>query len=205
MNDIEVGIDSINNYTGSELSLLNEEIAYRKSPASNTLSLDLATRYVYYRKQKVREYAEFVDNMVFLPTNFSSYIEYPYNPNYLTLLSTAKYNSCISTDSSGNASIVDKYVEYAAMSLAQITKYIAKIRDSIRLQTRKIFMKGTNNLLRYTANEFLIDYINSLKGMMPFDKISSFVEKLSSHNIANVVVQEYWDLTEYMNLSTNTT
>ena len=47
-----------------------KEIDWRKSPASGTLSMDLATRYIYYRKQKVVEYAEFVDNMVFLPVNF---------------------------------------------------------------------------------------------------------------------------------------
>ena len=205
VNDIEVGIDSIDNYFGGQLSLLTEEMTYRRSPASNTLSLDLATRYIYYRKQKVLEYAEFVDNMVFLPTNFSSYIEYPYNSDYLMLLNTAKHNSCISANDDGDVTIVRKYVEYAAMSLASITNYIAKIRDAIRLQTRKIFMKGTDNLLRYTANEFLIDYINSLKGSIPFEQMSSFIEKLSSHNIANVVVQEYWDLTEYMNLSTTTT
>ena len=66
-------------------------------------------------------------------------------------------------------------------------------------------MKGTNNLLRYTANEFVIDYVNSLKNALPFDKVSAFVEKLSAHSIDDVAVQEYWDLTEYMNLSTTTT
>ena len=66
-------------------------------------------------------------------------------------------------------------------------------------------MKGTNNLLRYTANEFVIDYINAMKNSLPFDKISSFIEKLSAHSIDDVIVQEYWDLTEYMNLSTITT
>ena len=34
--------------------------------------------------------------------------------------------------------------------------------------------------------------------------MSSFVEKLSAHNVNDVMVQEYWDMTEYMNLSTST-
>lgn len=96
-------------------------------------------------------------------------------------------------------------MQYAAVALVEITKYIAKIRETIKLQARKIFMKGTNNLLMYTANEFVIDYINSLKSVMPYNKISAFVEKLSAHSIKDVEVQEYWDLTEYMNLSTVTT
>lgn len=85
-----------------------------------------------------------------------------------------------------------------------MTKYIAKIRETIKLQARKIFMKGTNNLLKYTANEFVIDYIDSLKSTLPFEKISSFVQKLSAHSINDIEIQEYWDLTEYMNLSTST-
>ena len=34
--------------------------------------------------------------------------------------------------------------------------------------------------------------------------MSSVVEKLSAHNVNDVIVQEYWDMTEYMNLSTST-
>lgn len=73
---------------------------------------------MYYRKQKVREYAEFVDNMVFLPVNFSSYVEYDYDKNYLTMLSSAKHSTCISTDVSGNPVINEDYIYYAAASLA---------------------------------------------------------------------------------------
>ena len=73
---------------------------------------------MYYREQKVQEYAEFVDNMVFLPVNFSSYVEYGYDKNYLTMLSTAKDSTCISTDISGTPCINEDYVNYAAASLA---------------------------------------------------------------------------------------
>jgi len=97
VDDIDVGIDSLDNYFGDELSLLLDEIDYRKSPALDLSCMDLTTRYLYYRKQKVVEYAEFVDNMVFLPVNFSSYIEYAYDKDYLTMLSNARHNTCIST------------------------------------------------------------------------------------------------------------
>ena len=204
VNDIDIGIDSLDNYSGEKLDLLVEEINRRASPVSGLSCQDLTTRYMYYRKQKVREYAEFVDNMVFLPVNFSSYVEYDYDKNYLTMLSSAKHSTCISTDVSGNPVINEDYIYYAAASLAQITRYISKIRQTIKLQARKIFMKGTNNLLQYTANEFLIDYIQSLKDSINFSRVSSVVEKLSAHNVNDVIVQEYWDMTEYMNLSTST-
>ena len=66
-------------------------------------------------------------------------------------------------------------------------------------------MKGTNNLLRYAANEFIIDYVNALKSSVPFEQLSTFLQKLSAHSIDDVAVQEYWDLTEYMNIGTSTT
>lgn len=123
----------MDNYFGDELSLLLEEIDYRKSPASDLSCMDLTTRYLYYRKQKVVEYVEFVDNMVFLPVNFSSYVEYSYDKDYLTMLSNAHNSTCISTvlstwtagsgdaqvTVSGNVpTIVSSYVDYAAVSLA---------------------------------------------------------------------------------------
>lgn len=87
VNDIDVGLNSLENYAGPELSLLQEEIAYRSSPDSSLSTLDLATRYNFYRKQKIVEYAEFVDNMVFLPSNFSCYMTYGYDTDYLTMTS----------------------------------------------------------------------------------------------------------------------
>ena len=89
VNDIDIGIDSLDNYTGDELVLVMEEMIKRRSPASGLSCQDLTTRYMYYRKQKVLEYANFVDNMVFLPVNFSKYIEYSYDKSYLTMLSDA--------------------------------------------------------------------------------------------------------------------
>lgn len=56
--------------------------------------------------------------------------------------------------------IDEEAVKKAAVYLMQMTNYINKIREMIRLQVRKIFMKGTNNLLQYSVNEFLVDYAN---------------------------------------------
>lgn len=95
-----------------------KEIAYRQAPATGTLSLDLATRNMFYRKQKIVEYAEFVDNMVFLPVNYAQCIEYAYDKDYLTLSSNVQHYNCISSDDDGSYTIVSSYIEHAAMSLA---------------------------------------------------------------------------------------
>lgn len=105
---------------------------------------------------------------------------------------------------SGASTIDDKMVETVACTLVQITNYISKLRELLRFQVRKVYMKGTNNLLEYTANEFIIDYIDYLRRNISEENISGIISKLSAHNIADTIVQEYWDPTEYMNLSTDT-
>ena len=64
-------------------------------------------------------------------------------------------------------------------------------------------MKGTNNLLKFAINEFLIDYAESLKINAP-ENVLKLISKLKQHRISDVKVQEYWDMTEYMNISSDT-
>ncbi len=49
-------------------------------------------------------------------------------------------------------------IEQVAKNLANLTLYIQKIREKIKQQTQKNYMKGTNLLLVYIINEYLIDY-----------------------------------------------
>ena len=56
--------------------------------------------------------------------------------------------------------IVSDDVAKAARNLVAMFNYIVKIRQVIRQQVRKVFMKGTNNLLEYAINEFIVDYAN---------------------------------------------
>lgn len=58
----------------------------------------------------------------------------------------------------------------------------------IRFQARKIYMKGTNNLLKFTSNEFLIDYINYLQNHLESEDLKAFVNKLSAHSVKDVLV-----------------
>lgn len=82
VDDIEAGIGTLSDYSGAKLSLLNEEIKYRRSPERNLSAMDLTTRNTYYRKKKVFEYAQFVDNMSISPSSFLAYVKYPYDNSY---------------------------------------------------------------------------------------------------------------------------
>ena len=46
-------------------------------------------------------------------------------------------------------------IQFVARKLAQITIYISEIRESIKIQAQKNYMKGTFNLLSYMINEYL--------------------------------------------------
>ena len=71
-------------------------------------------------------------------------------------------------------------------------------------------MKGTNDLLIYTINEFLIDYVNHfLFENYSKTDLSNIVNNIRSnlieHNPNDIKVIEYFDETEYFNLKTDTT
>lgn len=63
-------------------------------------------------------------------------------------------------------------------------------------------MKGTNLLLRYVINEYLIDYS---RANLLNDSTNQFLRSLSSHSIDDIDIVEYFDTTEYFNLSTGYT
>lgn len=52
----------------------------------------------------------------------------------------------------------EEALNFAAKCLTKIVSYITSLRERIKLQTRKNYMKGTNNLLRYLINQYLVDY-----------------------------------------------
>lgn len=202
---IEIGQKTTDEYFGDELSLILEEIDYRKSMVvqiSSDTFANMATRNAYYRKKKVIEYAKFVDSLAGIDSNISSYQIYAYDPSYYLNRDVNENNeyalSGVGTDHIG---INVSKLQQAAKNLVAIVNYANKVREIIRYQVRKVFMKGTNNLLEYTINEFLVDYANQLEQVFPKEQVSSIISKLSSHSIENVKVQEYWDNTEYYNIS----
>ena len=222
---IDEGKDSLDNYAGPRLEILEAEISRRAKtltivkdnndeddPAYQ--STNLSTRYSYYRKAKVLEYAKFIDNK--FCTDVVSAERYKLDPNYLLVQQPTEYQNVISANRSENGTRQINYsmVAYVAKSLANITKYIAKMRQQLKLQTRKNYMKGTSNALRLVIFQYLYDYA------MTYNKLSLSGEAdLAVHRLLNAIlsksndsfqlndieVQEYFDNTEYFNLSTDTT
>lgn len=95
-------------------------------------------------------------------------------------------------------------VDDVASMLAELTMYIQKLREKVRLQTRKNYMKGTNNLIRYVANEYLVDLARNSPIFKADAAENNYLKdvraELSSHDIDNIEVVEYYDTTEYYNI-----
>lgn len=99
VDDIEQGIDSLDNYTGYERELLNLEISRRAGVLKKTDIIgqlnglvdsdgDIVlrkTRYSYYRRAKVLEYANFIDNKFFSDIKGTNNEEYGYDPSYFNV------------------------------------------------------------------------------------------------------------------------
>lgn len=64
-------------------------------------------------------------------------------------------------------------------------------------------MKGTANLLRYVINQYLVDYARN-SHVFEDASLSDVENVLSAHSVSQVDVVEYWDETEYFNISSQT-
>ena len=222
---IEAGYDSIANYDGAQLALIYTEMAKRQSrlqktdlvASSKTPTFDLSsysfenkTRYSYYVRRKVYEYFDFINSKYYFDSNQYIYGKvYAYDPNYLEMHEAQSISSCISFPKD----VADPQKDFnwtmlssVADSLTKTTLYISSLRQQIKKQVRKNYMKGTNNLLIYIINQYLIGYSQNMTLDAKYqDSLSSVYKNLGNNSVKDIAVVEYYDKTEYYNLSTDTT
>lgn len=223
---IEAGDDSIDNYSGAELSILQYEMQRRQAPmdlsglhlaaasgASSAASFP-ETRASFYRKRKVLEYASFVDGY-FASLGAQDPAVYDVDPNYYVISNDLdQLSTVIKTPFTRDPErdINTSMISEVAKNLANLTLYIQKIREKIKQQTQKNYMKGTNLLLVYIINEYLIDYAKHNKDHLLESGLSAVYGSLSSHQFKesedteNYTINsvEFYDETEYTNISAST-
>ena len=217
---IELGNDSIENYSGAELSIIGCEIEKRRLPLQlSSLALKgvdigvqspLQTRGTYFRKKKVLEFARFVDD--YFSKSHQDPSIYDFDPNYYVVSSDASQISTVISQTPVGDPKIDinsQMIEDIALYLTKLTKYIQKIREKIKQQTQKNYMKGTNLLLIYIINEYLIDYAKHNQKSLIESGLSTIYENLHEHqfkeseNTEDYTINpvEYYDETNYFNLS----
>lgn len=95
-------------------------------------------------------------------------------------------------------------IKSVAKRLVKMCNYICKLREKLKYQTRKNYMRGTNNLLVYLVNEYIRNYPEANPSAM--DQVDGSIKgKMEGHSLRGVDVVEYYDKTEYYNISTETT
>ena len=220
---IEIGDDDLDNYSGAELSILNYEIQRRNSQVDlSTLTARgysaananlFQTRASYYRKLKVLEYARFVDN--YYSDTAGDPSVYELDPNYYMVSSdVSQISTVISQTPSGDPKTDIRYgmIHDVALHLAKLTTYIQKIREKVKQQTQKNYMKGTNLLLVYIINEYLLDYAKHNQKKLYDAGLSGIYAKLSAHQFKEsedtesytINPVEFYDETNYNNISAST-
>lgn len=228
VNNIDIGKDTIENYSYPESKLLELELVrrsqtlskedFQKYSTDDKYSTQNISRYSYYRKAKVIDYINFINQKYFIDNlkNLSATL-YDLDINYINIakIQNSSTTNVIYVDSADNkVKINDDIIEQVAISLAITTFYILKLRDKLKIQTQKTYIKGTQNLLLYIINEYLIDYsthqlmLSSGFSGLSEDELQRWKTCLSTmiqHNINNINVIEYFDDTQYYNQKTDTT
>ena len=201
VNDIYNGYDSLDNYSGTELEILNLEISNREEAKYKEYP---TSKYAYYKEQKVYEYFDFIKNKF---GNLSAnYNEYEIDNNYFEFTNN-KDIQLLSVDQNNVYSLNDNYyylLDTTVKNLVYYTTSIAKLREKIKLQLQRNNMKGSFNLLSYVVNEYLIEFSKSniFNAIEDKEGIDKALNSLSSHIQSDIEILEYYDSTEYYNIST---
>lgn len=196
------GKDSLDNYNGTELEILELEIKNREAAKYKDIP---TSKFAYYKEQKVYEYFDFIKNKF---GNLSSkYIEYIVDSNYFEIKNNVKSKSILllSSDENSVYSLNDNFeilLDAVIQNLVYYTTSIAKLREKIKIQLQKNNMKGTFNLLSYVINEYLIELSKStmFNSIDDTEGVQKALASLSTHIQSDINIIEYYDGTEYFNI-----
>ena len=229
VDNIENGYDSYSNYNIFQQQVLDYEIKRRQEtyayykPYEQDGSNDQVgygynlTRYSYYREKKVKEYFKFIEdtyNNLIIEDSIKNAIEsdldvdiqkYNKDINYFDIDQSSKQHLLVYDETNNQIEVQTYQIQAITQLLVQQTLAIANIRDQIKTQIRKSYMRGTFLLISYIVNEFL-KYNIAEKYGSTFQTEDTGVElgTMLSTSIMqgdNVELIEYYDPTEYFNIT----
>lgn len=166
--------------------------------------LGLASRYAWYDERLVQDCAEFVD-MRYYATSLSGWTgRYGLDPSYWVLSSDAARHvlpySGRRVTGDPDEDVDSQMVDAVAADLAVQTMRLRDFRRRLKFQTRKNYMRGTNNLVILAVTEYLRDY-GRYGRRSDRDELPEAFEGMKNVNLQDVGIVEYYDYTEYFNIS----
>lgn len=207
---ISDGKDSLENYSGAKVLVLQEVFKHRNA---QKFSNDHLTKYAYYHEKEVVEYLHYIDSQyIFSKTGsynlLSSAKIYDLDQNFLEFSDSDISGTWISetvVDPSGqDPSIRTEVIKSVAEILTDLCFGISDIREKLKTQSQRNYMRGTFLLISYVISEYLKKNLPlQYPELSPYLSNYSYLMPSSEDGWA-VDIQEYIDTTEYYNLSTDT-
>ena len=203
-NNIEQGFSTLSDYSIHEQYLINAELDYRYRPMQQKHP---ESRYHYYRERAVRDYFNFIENeCADLSNLYESATKYSIDNSFIEVSSISSVQLAnITDDVEFELEINDDYIYNVAKTLTNIVNAIRDIREQVKTQVQKNFIKGTKLHLEYVIREYIRTNIYSMfKKIFSNTELSDDINSIE-YNISDVIINinEYVDPTEYFNISTD--
>ena len=221
---IEYGLDDIKNYDDHEQEVIQVEIDRREDKYQYEKPYNEAekmignnvTRYSYYREKKVKEYFDYIQttyNNLITTTDIESAVRenpsaiikvYDKDQNYFNLNQSQTYKLLSYDRDTQDVTINNSMIVRIVELLAQQTLELTEIREQLKIQMQRTYMKGTFLLLSYVINEYLKYNISDKYGDIFTQDGSASLRDFLETSIAsknNVKIIEYTDSTEYYNIT----
>ena len=211
---IYAGEMSIDDFSGPKLLVLQQVF---KNRDAQKFSNDPLTKYAYYTEKSVVEYLHYVNSQYLYGKTgsydlLSSSEIYDVDQNYMVLDKYHLSNNWI-TDSIIDPNGQDLNVRTEVLSsvsgiLTDMCNAIVGIREKLKTQAQRNYMRGSFLLISYVVSEYLKKNL-PLQYPELLTYLSNYYYLKGEKNPANqsdwaVDIVEYIDTTEYYNLSTDT-
>lgn len=200
VDNIQFGKDKIENYTIPEQEILGLEFNRREQERTK---YTLISRFSPEREFKVKTYFRFVD--LFNDDNSTTYGEYDVNTRFFEI--SGGTNVLLTTDGI-SYTLNESLITSTAKKLRNISLKISYLREELKRLVRKYNINGSELIIRILVKDLIRKYVYNSNSTWRFssganDLITSAL--ISENENFEVEVVEYWDRTEYMNVSTQET
>jgi hypothetical protein len=229
-NQIERGELKIENFSPQEQIVINEELRLRETLLNRA---EPVSRFSINREIKVREYFQLIkrfNNSNYI-TKLDEYDidsdllildstvpEIDIGPGPLIRTATQNFpdsNIICEIDSASKTlkslqqiedytySVNDQYILKSGEFFRNLCLKISYFRESVKLLAKKNFLNGTPIAIRIFIHELFNKYLYDHENNWRYTSGSSNLIELSSPKTLNVIIKEYFDSTEYLNISSD--
>lgn len=204
---ITLGITKLQDYLPNQIIVIEAEFEDRDSKNKYGDQPEVFRRFKYDRERKVRNYIGFVEalnvyNAGFTTQNDSFYVSGDAPVSFFAEVSGVPVSGDL--------------IENTTYTLRNIVMKTSYQRDYLKNISRKHAIVGTSRIVQSVVSEYIARNFssNSYWGYHTFEGLSSpatdidnlevIDEELSSNILGDIKVVEYYDTTEYMNISAST-